>query len=153
VRPLYTLRSAQEEDFEFLVKLDVLAMREYVERAWGFSYQRQRAYIRESFVPEISRIIVVEGQPAGYLYVNETTESVKVVDLKLMPAFQGRGIGRAILAAEIAAAAAKGLPLTLSVLKVNPARQLYERLGFRVFGENETDLWLRREVSGGPGET
>lgn len=142
---MYQLRPATEEDFEFLVELDVAAMRAYVEATWGFCYERQRAYIRSSFVPHESQIILVEGEAAGYLYAVQGPEGLHVVDIKLLPRAQGRGIGGAILRELVRQAEARGLPTRLSVLKVNPARRLYERLGFRVVGGNEWDFWMRRE--------
>ncbi|MEE9280835.1 MAG: GNAT family N-acetyltransferase [Myxococcota bacterium] len=35
----------------------------------------------------------------------------------------------------LARGARRGVPVTLKVLRVNPARELYERLGFSVTGE------------------
>jgi ribosomal protein S18 acetylase RimI-like enzyme len=57
----------------------------------------------------------------------------------ILPAFQGRGVGTAIVRDLVEEARAQDLPVTLQVLKENPgARRLYERLGFAVTGENET---------------
>jgi ribosomal protein S18 acetylase RimI-like enzyme len=39
-----------------------------------------------------------------------------------------------------------GKPVALQVLKVNPARRLYERLGFSVTGENETLYFMKATV-------
>lgn len=36
-------------------------------------------------------------------------------------------------------------PVWLQVLKVNPARALYERLGFRVVGQSDTHWHMLRE--------
>jgi len=36
-------------------------------------------------------------------------------------------------------------PLVLSVVKINPARRLYERLGFRVTHEDRYTLYMRHE--------
>jgi ribosomal protein S18 acetylase RimI-like enzyme len=36
-------------------------------------------------------------------------------------------------------------PIVLTVLKNNPARRLYERLGFAVIGETDMKYMLRRE--------
>jgi ribosomal protein S18 acetylase RimI-like enzyme len=44
---------------------------------------------------------------------------------------RGKGIGETLLRALIAEATARGLGLGLSVRHTNPARRLYERLGFR----------------------
>lgn len=60
-----------------------------------------------------------------------------------MPAYQRRGIGAAILRDVIAEARAGGHAVALRVLKVNPARRLYERLGFAVVGESDTHYLMR----------
>jgi GNAT superfamily N-acetyltransferase len=49
-----------------------------------------------------------------------------------LPAWQGRGLGSALVRTAIDGAAKRGVPLRLSVLFINPVRRLYERLGFRV---------------------
>jgi ribosomal protein S18 acetylase RimI-like enzyme len=36
----------------------------------------------------------------------------------------------------------RGVPLGLSVLKVNPASKLYVRLGFTIIGEDEFRLYM-----------
>jgi ribosomal protein S18 acetylase RimI-like enzyme len=40
--------------------------------------------------------------------------------------------------------------VTLGVVKTNPAKRLYERLGFRVTNEDERKLYMRREPSPHP---
>ncbi len=44
----------------------------------------------------------------------------------------------------LASADSRGVPVRLRVLKVNPARRLWERLGFRVARETETHYEMRR---------
>jgi hypothetical protein len=43
---------------------------------------------------------------------------------------------------------AANLPLELQVLKVNPARRLYERLGLTVIGETDTHYLMQRPAAG-----
>jgi ribosomal protein S18 acetylase RimI-like enzyme len=59
--------------------------------------------------------------------------------VEILPAFQGRGAGTAIVRDLVADDRAQDLPVTLQVLKENPrTRRLYERPGFGVTGENDT---------------
>ena len=53
-------------------------------------------------------------------------------DISLMPDFRGRGIGSTLLRRFLAEATVAGVPVGLSVDAANPARHLYERLGFVV---------------------
>jgi ribosomal protein S18 acetylase RimI-like enzyme len=60
-----------------------------------------------------------------------------------VPEWQGRSIGRRLVGALLDQARRAGVPVVLSVLKVNPARRLYERLGFRVVGERDRSFEMQ----------
>ena len=61
-----------------------------------------------------------------------------LANLQILPEEQGHGLGTAIIKAILAQAYDEGISVSLQVLKVNPARHLYERLGFVVSGETTT---------------
>jgi ribosomal protein S18 acetylase RimI-like enzyme len=65
----------------------------------------------------------------GYGFVDEATPEVSI---GVLPEARGRGVGERLLRALITEAITRKLPaLSLSVEPDNPARRLYERLGFR----------------------
>ncbi|WGY03961.1 GNAT family N-acetyltransferase [Nocardioides sp. QY071] len=76
-------------------------------------------------------VVEVDGQPAGRLYVSERSEDIRIVDIALLPAFQGQRIGSALLRAVTDRAAADGRTVSLHVETGHRASALYERLGFR----------------------
>jgi GNAT superfamily N-acetyltransferase len=51
---------------------------------------------------------------------------------------ENQGLGTAIIKHLLRQASQQNMPASLQVLEVNPARQLYERLGFRAIGETAT---------------
>ena len=53
-----------------------------------------------------------------------------------MPEFRGRGIGTALVTELFAEADASGRSVSIHVERNNPARRLYERLGFQDVGEH-----------------
>ena len=73
-------------------------------------------------------MIVVDGVDAGRISVQRTATETRLMDITLAPAFRGRGIGSEL----VRALQAEGRPVTLHVEAFNPARALYERLGFTV---------------------
>jgi ribosomal protein S18 acetylase RimI-like enzyme len=77
-------------------------------------------------------IITVENHDAGYLAVRRTSNEIYVASLALLPRWRRRGIGTAPLEELAAEAAGTGTALRLAVRESNPARRLYERLGFKV---------------------
>lgn len=132
------LRQATADDYAFLYALHVTTMREYVEQIWEWHDAWQEEYFARKFHPAAHQVIVVDGRDAGTLVVEWRPDEVYVALIELLPAYQGRGIGSALLHSLIAEAHGRGLPVTLHVLKPNtPARRLYERLGFRVAGDEE----------------
>jgi ribosomal protein S18 acetylase RimI-like enzyme len=61
----------------------------------------------------------------------------------IVPEHQRKGIGTEVLRRAVAQAKEQKMSLYLSVLKVNPARRLYERLGFRVIEETKHHFKMR----------
>lgn len=83
--------------------------------------------------PEATRAVIeVEGAPVGLLVVDRTTTEIRLIDVALLPEARGAGIGTALLTALIDESHSTQRPVTLHVAHGNPARALYERLGFRV---------------------
>lgn len=77
-------------------------------------------------------ILEREGEAIGRLYLAEWRDQFRIVDISLVPASRGAGIGEAILRDVQEAARAAGKGVSIHVEKANPARRLYERLGFAV---------------------
>lgn len=124
--------------------------------AWGLEPASQEAFLSMQFMarqrsyewqyPNLDhRVILVDGERAGELMVWRGPERIQLVDIALLPAFRGRGLGARLIGALQAEAAEVAKPLGLSVLKANDgARRLYERLGFVTDGDREpyiTMVW------------
>ena len=143
----YTLRPATEADHDFLLGLHLVALREAVEATWGWDEAFQRSYFEDHWDPGPRRIIVMDGEDAGVLQVESYVDEIFLALILIAPAFQGQGLGTAVICDVQAQARAAGLPLTLQVLKANPrARRLYERLGFEVVEEREERYVMRWEM-------
>lgn len=134
----YSLRPTTQSDYEFLYKLKKLCLKEYVAETWGWNEEVQRAYFAESFDPNDSQIITLNDQDIGQLLLEDRGVDLYLAGIYILPTFQGKGIGTAVLQDILLAAQDRRLPVRLQVLKVNPARKLYERLGFKLTGETET---------------
>ncbi len=76
-------------------------------------------------------------KPIGRLYVCEYYENktLRIIDITLLPAYRDKTYGSGILKDLIKKAEEYGLPLSIHVESFNPARRLYERLGFRKISE------------------
>lgn len=142
--PAYHLRPATEEDMRRLFEIHRAAMREYVDRVWGWDEADQEGRFREYFRTASLEAIEVVGEVAGFVHIAETPEEITIANIELAPAYQNLGIGSDIMQRTLARARERGIPVTLRVLKVNPeARRLYDSLGFVHVGETATHDLLR----------
>lgn len=76
-------------------------------------------------------IIEYAGEPAGRFYIRRSESEIRIMDIAIIPAFRGKGIGTLLLQQLIAEAQMSARILTIHVEKFNPALRLYERLGFQ----------------------
>lgn len=76
---------------------------------------------------------------------HETSDGLdwQLIQIQLAPEVQGRGIGEALIRRLVDEARSAGAALTLHVLHANPARRLYERLGFRIVAHGEHDYLMK----------
>lgn len=101
----------------------------------AFLTQQHRAqhHHYQTYYPNAERLIVERGgTPIGRLYVDTWPLELRIVDISLVLAARGQGIGEAILRDVIAWAADQARGVSIHVEKFNPARRLYHRLGFVV---------------------
>jgi Acetyltransferases len=134
-----TLREATANDLKFLYRLHRAAMEKYVVQTWGqWDEVWQAQYLSEHFDPDSCQIIVAESIDIGVISLVKRPTEIFLSGIEVLPAYQGQGIGTHLISGLMTEARGKGIPITLQVLKVNPARRLYERLGFSINGETAT---------------
>ncbi|WP_412025561.1 GNAT family N-acetyltransferase [Burkholderia cepacia] len=133
-----SLRTASATDLPFLLTLRQLTMTEHLQRVGAPT--DDEAHDRRIRAHFEAAMIVCEGADAiGLLKATRAAGEWHVHQIQILPAWQGRGIGEAVLRALLSDAARENACVSLSVLHGNPARRLYERLGFRVASETETE--------------
>lgn len=148
---MFELRPATSRDTELLWRIQRLALGSYVTAIFGTDEAAQRSFFDDHFSVEAHEVIRVEGQDAGYLLYETRGDHVYLANVALLPEFQRRGVGAEVVRHVVAQANALGLPVRLQVLRSNPARNFYERLGFELVGETDTHWLLARPPDGAPG--
>lgn len=144
---LISYRPATADDFDYLWDLHREALRESVAKVYGWDDEWQLNYFKERFDPTARQIILYDLQPAGSLGLEWQKESLYIAYIAINLDYQGQGLGTAILQDTIRRGTAAGLPITLGVLRGNPAKRLYERLGFVVTAEEETRYMMAYDPS------
>jgi ribosomal protein S18 acetylase RimI-like enzyme len=154
---LARLRPATGADREFLIDLyastraDELALVEWDEatkRAFvEHQFSAQDHHYRTNYPGATLDVVEVDGERAGRLYVHRGASDIRIMDIAVAPAFRGQGIGTTLLHDLIADADASGRKLSIHVEMNNPARSLYERLGFAPAGEHGVYVLMERPPS------
>lgn len=151
VRPMTT------DDIEFMVQLFLLLPLQRNPTGEGLNVDAIVQGTREATLEQARRklkdsttyVIEFDGQRVGRLRVVRTDEQIEIAGLQVLPAYQGRGIGTAVMTTLMQEGQTKALPVVLQVDKDNPdAKRLYLRLGLAQYGETHDTFRMR---AGGAG--
>jgi len=146
------VRPARQEDEEFLFDLfrsysvGVLRLGRLsdakIDELVTSQYGSRRRRFRERFPQARWSVVEFSGTPMGELVVDDSADSVFVVDIALRPEYQRRGIGSTLI--RWLAAKADGRGLRAMVLMTNAASLgMFRRLGFVDAGHDSAHIELR----------
>lgn len=149
------LRPEDDDDGPFLLDLFAAARGpEFAALGWPapvlrqFLASQQQLQVRHyaaAYPGAFRGIVTGPAGPVGRLYLHSRPGDIRVVDIALLPGWQGQGLGGALLGAVQAMAASSGATVSLSVNLGNPARELYQRRRFFTVAENGPALEMRWE--------
>tara|TARA_R110001583_G_scaffold1282_3_gene10530 strand:- start:910 stop:1377 length:468 start_codon:yes stop_codon:yes gene_type:complete len=140
-------RAAKHEDLDFLLILRKKSMFKHLADAKiKLTNEQHLKRIKEHYYD--SHIILRDRKPIGLLKLGvvslkDTSKSLHIRQLQILPQYQGQGIGSKVLAVVKKRALQLQLPITLNVLLKNPARGLYLRHGFQIEGKNKLEFQMR----------
>ena len=103
-------------------------MREYIEQTWGWDEGFQSSAFRQHLPWQRFQIIIVDETPVGAVCVLETPDCVVLEMMMIEPEFQRRGIGSDFVLKLLDHARSEARGLKLRVMKINPARAMYNGL-------------------------
>ena len=130
------LRQATADDVDFLWETFRVSMKDYITQARGeWDEQREETQFRNQLDLTASRVIHANDVKVGFIMAPIKDGVRWIHTICIVPEHQRKGIGTKVLRRVIAQGKEQKMSLYLSVLKVNPARRLYERLGFKVIEE------------------
>ncbi len=134
-------RKALETDIDYLLQLRKETMSEHLINS-GIISNDEDQLLRINYLFDQAKIVMLNNQNVGLLKLDEKENRIEIVQIQIDPKFQKKGIGQQIIEAVIKNALAEKKELVLSVLKANPAKELYERLGFKIIGEDEFSFMM-----------
>ncbi len=137
----FELIQATEADKAFLLTLRKLTMVEHLEKA-GLYLSDEEHTLRLNDNYECSYLILYSGEKVGTLKYRELTDKIEIMQLQIHPKFQGKGLGNKVMERVLGWSKDKHKKIELAVLKANPAKLLYQRLGFSITSEDDYEFYM-----------
>jgi len=147
------LKPITKDDEPFLYEVYVSTRRKEID-SWGWSVEQiqhflemqwcaQQTSYRQQFPDASHCIILSDDKYVGRLLTENLPEHHHLIDISILPSFQGKGVGTFLITQLQQKAKEENKSVILQVFQTNPARDLYERLGFQVMSADEIYLKMR----------
>ena len=145
---------AQPTDAAFAWRVYRDCMQPLSEPLGAWHAEREQRVVHAAFVYREAELLVAgsrhrhheeKGGVAtrlGWLHVRRTARALELWQLFVTPEHRGSGIGTTVLGELQQQARSEGVVITLAVLRNNPARRLYKRVGFVTTGRTEHQRYM-----------
>jgi ribosomal protein S18 acetylase RimI-like enzyme len=150
-----TLRPITDADLPLLLEIYASTRAEELAQVSWWDTAQKQAFLQQQFAAQHEYylanyikssfdVIMLDSVVVGRLYVARWDEQTRIIDIALLPAHQGKGIGTALLQTILAESRARGVPVSIHVERNNPALRWYQGLGFEV--EEDKGVYLLLKV-------
>lgn len=116
-------------------------MKESLERVGRFNPERARERLRNSFYPEHTYFIVLDGEKAGFYTLRPQETGLYLDHLYIHPRHQSKGIGGHVLQSLVKDASNQQKAIRLGALRASESNRFYQRHGFLKEREDEWDIY------------
>ena len=142
------IRPATSTDTSFLRQLHHRVYRDIVIRQFGsWDENAQDDWFEKGLADAEFSVVEENGEPIGAIGVRDAADRLHLVELQILPEFQGRGFGSTLLRTQIEQAQRTQRPIALRVLLENRAQSLYARHGFSISGRTDTHYLMEWQPS------
>jgi RimJ/RimL family protein N-acetyltransferase len=93
-------------------------------------FNAQKMDYQSRFPEAVHSVIEVDEQPAGRIYMARLADSLRILDITILPEKRNTGTGTQIIKDLMAEATTSGKAVRIYVESFNPSLHLFERLGF-----------------------
>lgn len=137
-------RDCKYTDVDFIVHLKELCFKWYVEIIYGWDINIQKEKTIHELDRHINdmRIIRLDNKDIGITTFYEEDNTYIVGLIIIHPNYHNKGIATNIINDYIERAKYENKRIVVKTYKENPARKLYERLGFELYKEDNTHVHM-----------
>jgi ribosomal protein S18 acetylase RimI-like enzyme len=137
------LRRARANDRAFIERVYFETQRWIIEALFGWrGSDVESERFAEQYDAANTSIVVVDGEDAGWLTVQRGVD-IYLHSIYLLPKAQRHGIGTRLLQQLLDEGREDATVVRLDTASINPARRLYERLGFTVIREDRFKVYMQ----------
>ena len=137
------LRPARASDYEFALGLYLEGTKRLLTKLGRWDEERVTARFKHTYKSADTRILCLNGTDIGWMQVSEAPSGFHLHQIHIIEGYRNRKLGTHLIKALQDRACAKTQPITLYVIRGNPALALYRRLGFRVIGGDGEKIHMR----------
>lgn len=137
------LRPALDHDFDYCKRLYFNEMQWIIEELRLERVSQETSFQQQWNLAQV-RIIVFDGSDIGWIQTMTQEDELFIAQMFVDRPFQRKGVGTEVMKRLIVEAAQSHQAMRLNVVKINPARHLYERLGFHVTHEDDRKFYMKR---------
>lgn len=143
-----SLRPIQDEDLSVLCKIYGSSREKELQQVSNWTLEQKQAFVEQQFLAQHEYyqknyigagfyVIKKSEEVVGRLYIHQNFQGngIRIIDIALLPDWQNLGIGKSILNDVLKEAEVLAKPVSIHVESFNPAKKLYESLGFKKISE------------------
>jgi len=150
--PEIRLERVEKSDLSAWIDTKKACYQEYVDQYYGGWDDAVQAQLNTSSFESALRMnffrkVVFGGETVGFMGFNELPDRIAGITVHLYAHARNHGIGSNFLEQITELSRRSGKPAYLKVFKTNPARRLYERFGFGVYGETDSHFLMSYNAS------
>ena len=129
------------EDANTLAEIRATAMKPSLVALGRFDESRVRSRFLETFVPQDTIKLTLEGELLGFYVLRTRTDHIWLDHLYIKPEHQNKQLGKKVLDRVIQTAKDRLLPMRLGALKGSRSNDFYVKNGFVQTHEDEFDIY------------
>ncbi len=135
----YNLREISWLDKEFIYEVKKESNYMYIEQLWGWDEDYQIQDFNTDFKLSEFKIIVSDNKDIGFIQLEESNSNVNITEIHIIPEYRGQGVGSQIINGILRDEKNQNKTISIGCFLLNQrAKNLYERLGFKIVNETET---------------
>jgi GNAT superfamily N-acetyltransferase len=108
----------------------------------GMQYEAQKYFYQSDYPQASDEIILLAGLAAGRMILDRRENEIRCIDMALLPAHRGAGVGTLLIRKLQDEAKDRNQPLRAQVIRFSRAVNLLERLGFVRTSETGTHFQM-----------